>query len=275
VIMAKIIQTFEGPSCATAWLEGVQFVRDAKRAYNVSLGVETPAELRPVDVAIQDCVDAFLRAHDSDPLSTVASSIFPAGQYLHGGATEVFNEIPDLLSKMKGRWDGYAGRMLAKTLTLDNEPISPLERLLLKMKRQAKSGSIYDISIDDPHDPLLDLTIYEAEKDAGSIYPPCLMHLSFKLVKKRVYLTATYRSHYYVQKVLGNLLGLAQLQFFIATELGNGFSVGPLVCHSTDATFDRGGGKKPKWSNDESKALIDECLAIVADYDSSTAQATA
>lgn len=208
--MTKLIQTFEGPSCATAWLEGVQFVRDAKRAYNVSLGVETPAALRPVDVAIQDCVDGFLRAHDPDPLSTIASSIFPAGQYLHGGAAEVFAEIPKLLPKMKGRWDGYAGRMLAKTLTLDNEPISPLERLLLKMKRQAKSGSIYDISINDPQDPLLDLAIYEAAKDAGSIYPPCLMHLSFKLVKKKVYLAATYRSHYYVQKVLGSIrLGAA------------------------------------------------------------------
>lgn len=273
--MPKIIQPFEGPSCASVWLDAVQFVRDAKRAYNVSLGVENAAELRPVDVAIQDCVDTFLRLHDSEPLSSVASDIFPAGQYLHGGATELFTEIPKLLPKMKGRWDGYAGRMLAKTLTLDGEPISPLERLLRKMKRQAKSGSIYDLSIDDPDDPLLDLEIYEADKDAGSIYPPCLMHLSFKLVQKKVYLTATYRSHYYVQKVLGNLLGLAQLQFFIATELGNGFSVGPLVCHSTYATFDSGGGKPPKWTSGEAKAMIHQCLAIAASYDSSTAHATA
>lgn len=275
MIMTKIIQTFEGPSCATAWLAAVQYLRDVKRTYNVSLGIEKPAALRPVDAAIQDCVDNFLRTHGSEPLSSVASTIFPAGQYLHGGATEVFGEIPKLLPKMKGRWDGYAGRMLAKTLELDGEPISPLERLLRKMQRQAKSGSIYDISIDDPQDPLLDLAVYDAEKDGGTIHPPCLMHLSFKLVQKKVYLTATYRSHHYVQKVLGNLLGLAQLQLFIATELGNSFSLGPLVCHSTDATFDRGGFTKPRWTKSEAKVLIDECIAILASYDSSTAQATA
>jgi hypothetical protein len=273
--MTKIIQTFEGPSCAAAWLAAVQFVRDAKRTYNVSLGIESPDMVRPIDAAIQQHVDDFLRAHESDPLSSVASTIFPAGQYLHGGADEVFNEIPKHFPKMKGRWDGYAGRMLAKTLKVGDETISPLERLLRKMKRQAKSGSIYDISIDDPQDPLLDLAIYDAAKDAGPMYPPCLMHLSFKLVQKQVYLTATYRSHYYMQKVLGNLLGLAQLQLFIATELGTDFSVGPLVCHSTYATFDRGGGNEPKWTNNEAKALIDECLAIAASYDSSTAQATA
>jgi len=35
------------------------------------------------------------------------------------------------------------------------------------------------------------------------------------------------------------------------------------------------GGNEPKWTNNEAKALIDECLAIAASYDSSTAQATA
>jgi hypothetical protein len=54
----------------------------------------------------------------------------------------------------------------------------------------------------------------------------------FKLLPSdRVMLTVLYRYHYYIEKALGNLLGLAQLLYFVAKETGLG--VGPLLCHST------------------------------------------
>jgi hypothetical protein len=48
--------------------------------------------------------------------------------------------------------------------------------------------------------------------------------------------TGVYRSHYYVQRALGNLFGLAHLQHFIAQETGQ--KMGPLVCHSSMAQLD-------------------------------------
>jgi len=62
-----------------------------------------------------------------------------------------------------------------------------------------------------------------------------------------------YRSHYYVAKTLGNLLGLAQLQAFVANETN--LKVGPLICHSTHARVDTGS----EWSLNDIKNLASQC----------------
>jgi hypothetical protein len=285
--MNNLIKAFEGPSCASVWLDAVKYIRDQVHAYNVVLGIENPLKVGSRDAAIHQHVNRFLEAHHAEPLATVATTIFPGSEYLHGGADEVFKEFPEVLPRIRGRWDGYAGRMLSRSIEQkDGSKISPLERLVEKMKTQAsKAGpmrSVYDISTDDPHDPLFDLAIYQAEQDASAIHPPCLMHLTFKLVTKQVYLTALYRTHFYVEKALGNLIGLAQLQSFVADQLGDGFEAGPLICHSSYALFDSGTRRKKGedtrlgWTHKEASKLIDECVAIAAPvHDSSTEHATA
>jgi hypothetical protein len=49
-------------------------------------------------------------------------------------------------------------------------------------------------------------------------------------------MTAFYRNHFYVRKLLGNLIGLGRLMSFVATETGLG--VGPLTIVSTHAEID-------------------------------------
>jgi hypothetical protein len=49
----------------------------------------------------------------------------------------------------------------------------------------------------------------------------CLSFLSFKLDNdNRLMLTAVYRNHYYVERLLGNLIGLARLMAFVSNEAG-------------------------------------------------------
>jgi hypothetical protein len=69
-------------------------------------------------------------------------------------------------------------------------------------------------------------------------------------------LTGVYRSHYYIQRALGNLFGLAHLQHFIAQEAG--LQMGPLVCHSTMAQLDL---KPNKWGKEDVRGLIAACAA--------------
>jgi thymidylate synthase len=65
----------------------------------------------------------------------------------------------------------------------------------------------------------------------------CLSHLSFKMVgPNRLDLTAMYRSHYYGERALGNLVGLSQLLNFVARESGT--EPGTLSCLSTHALID-------------------------------------
>jgi thymidylate synthase len=82
---------------------------------------------------------------------------------------------------------------------------------------------------------------------------PCLAHLSFKLREdKGVMVTALYRNHYYVQRTLGNLIGLSQLLYFVARE--SGLTPKSLVCHSTFARLDTDKG----WSLTAVRELLKE-----------------
>jgi hypothetical protein len=49
-------------------------------------------------------------------------------------------------------------------------------------------------------------------------------------------LTAIYRNHFYIEKLLGNLVGLGRLMAFVARE--GGLNVGALTVVSTHATID-------------------------------------
>ena len=68
----------------------------------------------------------------------------------------------------------------------------------------------------------------------------CLSFLSFKVVpgaQRTLTLTAMYRNHFYIEKLLGNLIGLGRLMAFVGRETG--LHVGPLTVISTHAEIDQ------------------------------------
>jgi hypothetical protein len=138
--------------------------------------------------------------------------------------------------------------------------INPLCILINKIKGQLETRTMraaYEMNMLDGDD-LIELPIHDAGSDSRSTRgQPCLSHLSFKLLpnERQVMLTALYRRHYYVEKALGNLLGLAQLLGFVAAETG--LDVGPLICHSTLADLDRG-----SWGLRGIEELLDECRRV-------------
>jgi thymidylate synthase len=67
-------------------------------------------------------------------------------------------------------------------------------------------------------------------------------------------LTALYRSHYWVQRTLGNLFGLTHLQYFIAQEAG--LKMGPLICHSTMAQLET---HAKRWNGRQVRDLVARC----------------
>jgi thymidylate synthase len=121
----------------------------------------------------------------------------------------------------------------------DGTVINPLQVMIERMKKEASRergslASCYELSIAAGE---YDFPIYNTVDDKGyRIGGPCLSHLSFKLWNGAVHLTAVYRSHCYRWKVLGNLLGLARLQQFVADQVEVG--VGSLIIHSTYAYLD-------------------------------------
>lgn len=267
-----MIHPISAKTSTQAWLGAVNLLAntDGRCAYNVILDIENPIELPPPDKRIVEALDRFLVSHDTQPVSTVAGTIFPASHYRQRGAKGVLEDFPQkVYPKIKKSWGTYAGRMLVRS-NRNGREASPLEIIIHKLRQQTgrRGGlrAIYELGMIDI---FAELPIYDPDLDARrTLNQPCLAHLSFKVREDHgLMLTALYRNHYYVERALGNLIGLSQLLFFVAKE--SGLEPRGLVCHSTFARLDLDGG----WGVLELDGLIDECNAIARDSDERSATA--
>lgn len=263
-----MINVIPADRVAGAWLCGLKHLLAAEEHsdFNLILDIQQPAVVGPQDKAVIAEVDKLLRDHDLGGIGTVANTIFPAGPYLRAGAKGVYEEYPEVIfpriSGDPGNWWGtYAYRLVRRT-NAEGKIVNPLERTVNRIRREAKnpgptkahpefelnlSDEFLDISIADP-------SMKGHNKRYGG---PCLSHLSFKLIgRKKVALVAFYRSHYYVHRALGNLVGLTQLLQFVAAETS--LEVGPLTCISSYAQAD-----SKHWGMHKVRELSMRCEAIL------------
>lgn len=224
------------PDCPSAWREVVRVVDDQRghSAYNVIIDIADPiANTTRHDPRIA-VVDDFLGGFDKS-VETIANTIFPAGLYHRYGAPEFFDVFLDrVLKKVRrnGRWSGYYFERLIQYPDPSGKPINQLWRDIQRI-RAGRALNKFEMS---PFDPARDV-------DGSPYGGQCLSHLSFHLVPgtpKTLILTATYRNQYYIEKLLGNLIGLGRLMSFIAKE--GGVNVGDLTVNSTHAEIDQPGG---------------------------------
>jgi hypothetical protein len=254
-----VIHHIEAKTCPQAWLRAADSLlkQEDYATHSMILDVETPTVMTVADFLIFDRVDEFLRKHKRFPVVTVAGTIFPGGLYQKYGVRGVYEVYPEeVYPRAKEQWGTYAFRMVRRQAA-DGTTMNPLQVLVDKLQRQLKTThplrAAYELNTVDC---FADIPLYDAAADSTrTLSQPCLSHLSFR-VKGRdsLMLTALYRSHYYVQKTLGNLLGLAQLQSFVATEVGLG--IGPLICHSSFARLERDPGE---WGKSDIEQLVKDC----------------
>lgn len=237
---------------AEAWLDAVDYLSstEGNESVNLVLEITDPTAGTERSRFIETEADRLLSEANLQSLHTIAETIFPYAEYLRRGAEgvyvgypeEIYPEIRTVAGNSRGT---YAYRIL-RGVNSKGKEINPLEQIVERMKSELDNGSakkpIYDISVDDAYS----IPIHRNDTDISKyIGFPCLSHLSFKLSSKeeKIYLTAIYRSHYYIERALGNLLGLGRLMAFVCREVG--MQPGCLVCHSTFAKLDyhRGVGK--------------------------------
>lgn len=246
-------------TCAAAWVEAVTAVNVAPghEAHNVVFDVAEPLIETAGDARIMVLVDDFLRAAQKLPLQSVANTIFPERIYRRHGAPAfygVYEHVYERVKKKQGDWGRYFERMIRRPTSVGGT-INPLADLIAKMRQHVHGEgrtfrNIFELTVSDP---ALDVVIYDPERDAGPVMNrQCLSFLSFKLDRdNRLMLTAIYRNHYYVERLLGNLIGLARLMAFIGEEAEVG--IGPMTVVSTHAVVDTPKG----WRRRD----IDELLA--------------
>jgi hypothetical protein len=245
---------------AEAWLDAAEHLLTKKPDYldtTIVLHIDDPKRVRRRDRAVADTLDSFLIEHDNHSHHTVAETIFPGYEYLRGGVDGVFKNYPDeIFPRIRKhpdsrQWGTYAQRMLCR-VSPDGTRYNPLEQMIGKMRQKNPVKASYELGL------AFDIATYDDDQHRGSrLGGPCLTHLSFKLIAKKLHLTAIYRSHYYIHRAYGNLLGLARLQSFVADQVG--VTTGPLVCHSTMAVLES--GKNYGWGKREIEPLIRACRA--------------
>lgn len=244
-----------------AWLKAAEHIagQPGQECVHMFLSISEPTAISTQDRDVMRLVDGFLAKHDKQPLDTVADTIFPKSHYLKHGVSGVMTGYPatiqqlyDTDSELRGHWPWgtYALRMLRYPVK-NGEPINQLEIALDKLQRSGKkscfevsTGPVY-VDVAAP-DNVADIATFNAAKDARLVMGgPCLSHLSFTRdsVGGSLHLNATYRSHYYLERALGNLIGLSGLLAFMAHESGH--DCGTLAINSTFAKLDAGsfGGK--------------------------------
>jgi hypothetical protein len=262
------MKAIEATTCTDAWLQGYDYLLEQEadnwRAYNLALEIENPLGLPSEDKQVVDILDRFLTDNGGMPFNTVVNTIFPAQLYARHGANGVYEKYlaeiyPEIKQHPDCSWGTYAHRILCRTDS-DGRTMYPLRELVEKLKVQLSlpgpNRAVYEVGVIDL---FVDIPIYDPREDrTRPIGGPCLSHVSFHLsADRKLMLTALYRSHWYVQRALGNLFGLAHLQHFVATETG--LSIGPLTCISTMAQLEVQVGK---WGKNAVRDLIRRCHSV-------------
>lgn len=233
-----------GETREEAWLKAIDhLLNQAKNnlEYNLIVEVSCPGKSNNKSRFIRKALDNLLLNNSKlYSVNTVAETIFPAAEYkAHqlNGVLEIYPEkIFPIIKASRGNSKGTYAYRLVRGFNNKGEKCNPLENVINRLKSQISHNGIrcaFELSLDETE------TIPINRNDSFTRGFPCLSHLSFKLSHNRdaIHLTALYRSQDYVQKAMGNFLGLARLQACLARELK--INVGTLVCHSTIARLDR------------------------------------
>ena len=233
-----MVKLIEADTRLEAWMMGTAHLLDHGPRLNVVLAIRSSSRGRNDTTATQR-IDEFLATEGQLPMHSVAETIFPWSEYTRRGLRGVFEIYPEqvypsIKKHPSIRWGTYAQRLVRRN-TAAGEQINPLKQMLDKMNDELAAArtkkSCYELGIAEGE---YDLPLYSPARDGTPrMGLPCLSHLSFKLFGDAVHLTALYRSHDYVYKVPGNLLGLARLQACVARETQQ--AVGNLTVHSSYA----------------------------------------
>jgi hypothetical protein len=249
--------------CASAWREAVRAVdaRPGHSAYNVIIDVADPIAAATLADGRIRLVDEFLSGYEKS-VETVANTIFPAGLYRRYGAPDFFDVfLEKVLKKVRRseRWSGYYFERMIQYPVRTGEPPNQLWEIVGRLSDEnVRALNKFELSLFDP----------VRDVDNSPYGGQCLSFMSFKVTPgadRTLTLTAMYRNHFYIEKLLGNLIGLGRLMDFVAREAG--LNVGSLTVISTHAEIDHPKRNGRQASRPEIRAMIaefDQAAALLA-----------
>ncbi|MGX1585895.1 hypothetical protein ACWH95_15155 [Microbacterium sp. NPDC055502] len=278
----------EQNSVSEMWLETLRIVNAAGgRQVNVLSSTRNPTLEVP---EIREVADRWLvrgaRRHSVQPVSTVASTIFPAGRYRSPGiqwSADLPQEDKDLLDARADnlyarhiksiptliQFDGnhlgtYFSRMVCWPGKIAGN-VNQLRDRVMSLRgyhdRPVSSTNVHDIVVAGE----ADTPAYTEVRGLQVLQPtdhrsrgfPCLVHVDLTVHDNELHMLAVYRHQYLVTKAYGNILGLGRLQQFLCEQTG--YSMGELAVQATLADAEH----KP-WSKTNVQRIIKEASEAVS-----------
>ena len=226
------------PTLTEGWLGGVQaLVAIGGEAFDLMVEIVNP-NLEAGDESAFRSLDAFLIENDMHDTRTVANTIFP-NDMAHSSRDRAalysrYRELLPRLHRLPGNGHGlYFERLISYPLQRDPLRANQLELTISRLHDE--------LQLPGPLKHAYELEIHAPGVDTRPMGFPCMSALSFHLDSGRLRLAATYRNQYYVQRALGNFLGLARLQAFVAAQVD--LPVAALSVHAFHAQIDPQVGK--------------------------------
>jgi hypothetical protein len=244
-----------GGTLTDAWFYAVEQLRAGGReAFDLVVGIADP-EPDAAQPEIITALDTLLVSIGCQDTRTVANTIFPASLARTSPARQHLYEryqrlLPMLHRNPKNTKGTYFERLIGYPLHAGSGAVNQLEIIIhdlgkeLDRKRRGQG----------PMRHMYEAQIFAPGKDRRPWGFPCMSSLSFHLDGDQLRLSATYRNQYYMQKALGNFVGLAALQHFVADAVG--LRQGALTVHAFHAEIET------RLTLTEVDALIEECRAI-------------
>lgn len=220
-----------------AWLNALGYLQQHNReSFDLLVSIADPTSEHMDDMVVQN-LDHLLRQKSYQDVATVRNTIFPVG-IARSSTTrqELYERYVRLLPRL--RWfranqrGTYFERLINYAPSRDGSGLNQLERIITTLERELvrrgqQQGALAHI---------YEAQIFVPGRDNRPMGFPCMSSLSFHLDGSALRLSATYRNQYYIQKALGNFLGLAELQRFVANAVG--LYQGPLSVHAFHAEID-------------------------------------
>jgi hypothetical protein len=249
------------PDCVAAWREAVRRVDGLPHheAHNVVIDIRDPVAGANMDNPIVREVDAFLLSKEVKAVETVANTIFPTALYRRYGSPAFFdrfaNNVLPKVRRSADRWSGYYFERMMALPVEGGQPINQLADIIARLRDPAVlARNKFELSVFDP----------ARDVDKSPYGGQCMSFGSFKLREvngvDHLDLTVMYRNHFYIEKLLGNLIGLGRLMNFVAKEAG--LAVGALTVISTHAKIDLPGKKPTASTRADISGLLARCDAL-------------
>lgn len=225
-----------GDTLTDAWLEDFEYLHNHGEQLNLITTIADPDPDRANGQIVAELDDWLLRK-GKHRVMTVANTIFPEA-YLRGRTDRqqfygrYMNSLPRLQKQSQNNRGTYFGRLIDYPVSGDTRrgsTFNQIEAIIQKLLKELRHGR--------PKRFAYPAQIFVPGRDSGQLMSfPCMSFVSFQLDSTHLCLTAMYRNQFYFQRALGNFVGLACLQRFVAEAVG--LRLGSLTVHACHAEID-------------------------------------